>query len=409
MTHTIWGLLLSLAALLCFTGSDAAAQSISLDDNPMLMGGFGKGAEDEFGFAAAPALTPSPSLGALGAPIDGNVFTPGIPAILEHTPNGGYIDAFSTNKPIPLALPGGPVPAITLQFSVDRLTTGLPGSAVLTESGFVQQMGDIYTSTATFPHPVIFAGMPHPAIPFLGPLPSAGVGGSNTLLIDESAFGLTTAVGIVPPGVFAGPLGTGSHDNVDAFDFRSLVPDPLPLFPGAGVYPVHSYFSIAPDEAVAVGASAADIFDTAAFASGTAPTPFATSLSMGLDSLGLNTDSIDALVMFDSGLVGGPENGGPGGEPGRDFALFSLAPGSASLGTAVGAAPKSASDVFFTDFTGSFSVFAFPGDLGLPAGLPGFPFQNQSNIDALEITVPEPTCGLLLLGMASIGWYGRRR
>lgn len=408
MTRTFWGLLLSLALFSCLLSSSVSAQSLSLDDNPMLAGGFGKGSEDEFGLAAAPALTPSPSLGLLGAPIDGNVFTPGIPALLEHTPNGMYIDAFSTNKPIPFAASGGPVPAITLQFSVDRLTVGLPGSAVLAEAGFVQQMGDIYTSTAVFPHPAIFAGSLPPG-PFAGVLPSAGVGGSNTLLIDESAFGLTTAVGIVPPGVPAGPLGPGSHDNVDAFDFRSLVPVPGGP-PGLGVYPVHSYFAIAPDEAVVVGGvSAADIFDTAAFAPGTGPIPYAPSISMGLDSLGLNTDSIDALVMFDSGFVGGPFNGGPGAEPGLDFALFSLAPGSASLGTAVGAAPKSASDIFFTDFTGSFAVFAFATDLGLPSGAPGFPFQNQSNIDALELTIPEPTCGLLMLGMATIGLCGRRR
>ncbi len=408
MTRTFWGLLMSLALFSCLLCSSVSAQSLSLDDNPMLAGGFGKGAEDEFGLTGAIPLAPSPSLGLLGFPSDGNIFTPGIPTVLEHIPNGMYIDAFSTNKPIPFAAPGGPVPAITLQFSVDRLTTGLPGSAVFAEAGFVQQMGDIYTSTATFPHPAIFAGMPHPAIPFLGPLPSAGIGGSNALLIDESSFGLTTAVGIVPPGVPAGPLGPGSHDNVDAFDFRSLVPVPGGP-PGFGVYPVHSYFAIAPDEAVVVAASAADIFDTAAFAPGTVPVPYASSFSMGLDSLGLNTDSIDALVVFDSGALGGPSNGGPGAEPMRDFALFSLAPGSASLGTAVGAAPKSASDIFFTDFTGSFAVFAFATDLGLPSGAPGFPFQNQSNVDALEITIPEPTSGLLLIGVMALGWCGRRR
>ncbi len=408
MTRKICATVFTFAALYLFVSGSAAALSLSLDDNPMAAGGFGKGAEDEFGLAAAPTLTPSPSLGLLGIPSDGIIFSPGIPTTFEHLPNGDFIDAFSTNKPVPFGAPGGFIPLITLQFSVDRLTTGLPGSAVLAEAGFVQQMGDIYTSTAVFPHPAAFVGLLPPG-PFAGVLPSAGVGGSNTLLIDESAFGLTTAAGVVPSGVPAGPLGPGSHDNVDAFDFRSQVPDPLPLFPGAGVFPVHSYFAIAPDEAALVGASAADIFDTAAFASGTVAIPYAPALSMGLDTLGHNSDSIDALVVFDSGLLGGPSNSGPGGEPARDFALFSLAPGSASLTPGVGGVPKSASDIFFTDFTGSFGVFAFATDLGLPPGAPGFPFQNQSNIDALELTIPEPTSGLLLLGLAGIGWCSRRR
>ena len=35
--------------------------------------------------------------------------------------------------------------------------------------------------------------------------------------------------------------------------------------------------------------------------------------------------------MYDNNIAGGPAFGGPGGEPGIDFALFSLAPGSVSL------------------------------------------------------------------------------
>ncbi len=379
--------------------SGLSAQSFSLDDDPFPFGGTGKGAEDEFGLTAAAPLTPSPSLGLLAIPTDGTIVS-GAVGGLEQAPNGVFIDAFSTNHFSPALLNA---PAIHLDFSVDRLTTGLPGSASLGEFLVGQQPGDIYTSTSSFINPAFFVGGLGVG-PFVGALPSAGVGGSNALLIDESAFGLTTAAGIVPPGAPGGAIVTGSHDNVDAFDFVSQVPEPL-VGPPAGVYPTHSYFAINPDEAFFTGGvSAADIFDTAAFAPGTSPIPYATSFSMGLDPT-INSDSIDALVVFDGGTVGGPSNGGPGAEPGLDFALFSLAPGSLSLSTY----GLSAGDIFFTDFTGAFGVFAFDTDIGLMPGAPGFPFQQQTNVDALEVTpVPEPTAlGLLALGL--LGWAGNRR
>jgi len=389
------------AGTLLIGSNQCQAVSFSLDDNPSLGGGFGLGAEDEFGLTAALPLAPSPSLGALGSGSDGALVSPAIGG-LEQVPNGMFIDAFSTNH---FRRAFTDVPIIQIEFSVDRITPGLPGSASAAEFAVGQQPGDIYTSTATFPNPAVFVGALG-AGPFAGPLPSAGVGGSNTLAIDESAFGLLTAAGIVGPGTPAGPITPGSHDNVDAFDHLAQIPG-SPAAP-LGVYPVHSYFAVAPDEAVAVGVSAADIFDTAAFSLGTASIPFAPAASMGLDTGGTNTDSIDALVVFDGGRLGGPVNNGPGAEPGIDYALFSLAPGSASLAPGALVPPGlSASDVFFTDFSGAFGVYAFPGDLGLLPGAPGFPFQNQSNIDALEIRVPEPTA-LGLMFVACIGILVRR-
>jgi len=409
MTRTIMtSLVLSTAMFMYFGSEPCAAQSLSLDNNPLLTGGFGKGAEDEFGLTAAPALSPSPSLVALATPISGTLFSPGLPTPLEHTPNGTYIDGFSTNK---LNFDITNPPMINLVFSVDRLTMGLPGSAVAAEAAAMQQPGDIFSSTATFFNPLIFAGGLSPG-PFAGVLPTAGSGGLNTLLIDESDFGLTTASGVIPPApVLGGPITPGSHDNIDAFDSMSLIPDPTSLS-GLSVFTTHSYFTIEPDEAVVVGTSAADIFDTAAFALGTMPIPYATALSIGLDSEGINTDSIDGLVVFDGGAsIGGMATGGAGAEPGIDFALFSLAPGSASLAPGVFTpGGLSASDIFFTDFAGAFAVFAFSTDIGLPSGAPGFPFQNQSNVDALEIViVPEPSSlALLILSIAGVRMARRR-
>jgi hypothetical protein len=108
--------------------------------------------------------------------------------------------------------------------------------------------------------------------------------------------------------------------------------------------------------------------------------PFATALTMGLDTFGENTDSIDALIMYDNDFPGGPQWGGPGGEPGDDYALFSLAPGSASLAQW----QLDAADVFFTNFTGTFWLYAPSSSLGLsgvPGGAPGF---THDNVDALD-------------------------
>ena len=381
--------------LLAVTG--AYGQSLSLDDNPASPlnsppGGIpGLGAEDEFGLSApAAALAPSPSLAGLGS--DGAIFSPGVPPAAVMTPNGGYVDAVSTNHATTLP----PQPRVTIQFSVDRTTVGTAGSALGVESGSFQQPGDIYTSTAAFfPPPAAFVGTLAPG--YNGLLASAGGGGSNALLTDDSGFGLTTSAGVVGPGVPVPPPSAGSHDNLDGFDF-------VPLG-AAGTYPVHSYLAVSPDVGLAFAISAADILDVAAGASLTQALPYATALSMGLDQIGsTNIDSIDALVVWDNNQLGGPANNGPGAEPGIDYALFSLAPGSTTLSRFA----FDAADVFFTDFTRGFATYALATDLGV-FGAAGGPVFGVSNIDALEVTpVPEPT-GWMLAAFGLLGLLGFSR
>jgi len=227
--------------------------------------------------------------------------------------------------------------------------------------------------------------------------------GSNVLVLNQSALGLTVTgvVGqLTAAGVQVAPAAAGTHDNVDAFDWATQAP--TGAFPFTGRYGVHTYFAIAPDEAVVVVQSAAHIYDVAANAPGTiSAAPFATAPTMGLDTFGTNTDSIDGLVMWDVHLLGGPNFGGPGGEWGLDYALFSLAPGSASLAQL----GLSANDVFFTDFTNRFARYALSTDLGMFAA-PGGPAMAGNNIDALE--VPEPAT-LTLLALGALAVLQRRR
>jgi hypothetical protein len=108
--------------------------------------------------------------------------------------------------------------------------------------------------------------------------------------------------------------------------------------------------------------------------------PFAAANTMGLDLNGESTDAIDALIMYDNGIPGGPAWGGPGAEPGIDYALFSLAPSSFSLSFY----QLDAADVFFTNFTGTFWVYAPVNTLGLKGFPGGYPPGAGDNIDALD-------------------------
>ncbi len=74
-------------------------------------------------------------------------------------------------------------------------------------------------------------------------------------------------------------------------------------------------------------------------------------------------DEIDALVMWDRGAIGAPD-------PGLDLALFSLAPGSPSLG---GASPAA---IFVTDFNFGFCTYVPANQLGLVV---------TDNVDGLDV------------------------
>jgi hypothetical protein len=135
----------------------------------------------------------------------------------------------------------------------------------------------------------------------------------------------------------------------------------------------------------------------------------ATRYADGIDHIGLMAgDVIDALVLSDvTPLVAAPfflplTNGLVNAT--LDEALFSLAPGSPSLSlfSLLVGRTLSPADVFYTDFTRSFKLFATAEEIGLRPGGIGFGGINlgpADNLDALDIfhAVPEPGSALLLI------------
>jgi hypothetical protein len=290
-----------------------------------------------------------------------------------------------------------PLSRLQLDFSVDRISTGAAGTAVNGQFNLNQQPGDIFQTQQTFTGPGNFVGLA-PNAGYVGALPTAGVGGGNTLAVDESALTLTAGLGVgnlVGPAFACPAIGAGTHDNVDAFEWNAFDTT------GDLLNDRWMYFSINPDEGVRVNVTAANIWDVMPQGGGTSSVmPFATAASIGLDSQGFSTDDIDALIMWDRDLVGGPMWGGPGAQAGIDYALFSLSHGSASLSLW----NLTEADIFFTDFNGSFALYANAADLGL-VGAAGL--SAGDNVDALE-AIPEPTT-MVLLGLGALALIRRRR
>lgn len=347
MPRPLRGFALAFTAL-ALVGTPLLAQSFSLDDNPSapLTGPFVPphlSAEDPYGVGAcAPGLTgPSPSLAAPGGPyFDSDGLLAGPALDFRWVPNIDFVNAFSSNHAL------RDLPAFNLRFSVDRAGAGVGGSAVAAQAALGQHPADIFTGVALFPSPKGFLGSLLPGCPVL--LPSAGVGGTNRLFIDQAALGL---------GPATGPIGAGTHDNVDAYEEF--------ISPLAGTT---TYFSYPPAQAAWWGAGdpAALYWAPGGVAPPPVPAPWATAGQIGLVP---GADDIDALLVWDWSASGAAVGG-------MDYALFSLAPGSASLA----ACGLSDAHVFFTDFSGAFGIFALPGDLGLVGG-PGC-----GGIDALGNT-----------------------
>lgn len=351
MKLTFKGKLITCFIVLLIAAVNGFGQEFSLDDHPTgppAMGPFVApygSAEDEFGITGV-SLGFSPSLMMFGL-FDSDVLMPGpalsirfVPAPIwppvfpPLSPSPYYVDAYSIDH-TPMLPPPPPPPFnnINLRFSVDRLSMGAPGSAVNMQAMLNQQPADMYDSN-----------------------PSWGIPG-NILIWDDSVFGLWTGNGINPPNVLCPVIMMMTHDNIDAFNEF-----PVPNMMGNFIF-----FCFHPADAIPRGFSPADIMVSPPGPLTFIPAPFAFAPQMGLDVVGgPGSDSIDALVIWDvinPGVC----------DPMVDIALFSLAPGSATLA----AGPWDGATIFWTDFTNPPLPipFCFGNQLALAAG---------DNVDALD-------------------------
>lgn len=220
-----------------------------------------------------------------------------------------------------------------LLLSTDRASVGVAGTPHNGEAANNQAASDLYRTPLT-------GGSPAAAMAACAPV---AVPTPQALHRNQTAFNL---IQTAPAGAAVG----GALDNVDAveMDVLDITGDNINDFP--------AYFSL--DAASpALMASGADIYFSPA---GGGPFfIFSFPPQIGL----LAGDEIDALVMWDRGAIGAPD-------PGLDMALFSLAPGSPSLG---GASPAA---IFVTDFNFAFCPFTPANQLGL---------LGTDNVDGLDV------------------------
>ncbi len=333
--------------------SPVLAQEFTLDDNPdrPLTGPGIPGlfsAEDPYGLWLPPVpaglIGPSPSLGHPNGPfMDSDILWIGVVQILPLSNFGlSFVDSISVDH-------SGPTnqAVIGISFSIDRATGGVAGTWSEREARNNQQPADIYDSDRLYTHPSTYAGQINPQV-----LPTAGNGGSNALRYDDSHFGL-----IAPTS----PIQPGTHDNIVSFNQQ-----------GGLSYQNNTFFTVSPAETALTGLNSSDI---GAIAPRGMPALYAMASTLGLHP---TLDSVDALIVWDYGtpLLN---------EPGIDYALFSVSPGSQILNNWVGPQGQTidAGAILFTDFTGTFSVYLFSPDLGL-APAPGMP-AGVENVDALDM------------------------
>lgn len=270
-------------------------------------------------------------------------------------PGAGPPAVFATRGSLGLAVPGvedlnalsyGAPIGSTMYFSVDRTSSGGPGTDVSSQATLGQAAGDVFSTTLS---------------------------GTNSLFLNQDELGL-------PPLVGSGVSVASSIANLDALDLEQSGSALINYFTPAGP----PLFSLPTGNVF--GLSGADILAPGASPSG--PPVVVISATSGGSAGYLHISAGDDVDAFHIDSVTGQ-------------LLFSLAPGSPGLGGGGACHGTSAADIFVATPTDC-EVYASAESLGL------LPTDNVTAI-AFTV-VPEPSSALLIaIGLAALGWRGRGR
>jgi hypothetical protein len=292
--------------------------------------------------------------------------------------------------------------APVIYFSADDASMGVLGTEYWMQAIRGQAAGDRFvTNGQASASPVAVMGGAGPAI-IVGPAIPARPS-INLLSLNQDWYWEIPSIRPLPFNTYVPNPNETAMDDMDALE---LTPIDLngTLMHDAGDTPIYfTLDSVSPSLGALTGA---DVLLAPPGAGGFA-------LFAGAGMLGLTGgDEVDALAVYDLGVLGGQA------QPGIDFALFSLAPGSVFLdgpdmipGTLD---DLSAADIFVTSFAGTNALYLPALAIGL---LP------TDNLDALDVETgfggmpqvfedeaPEPaTMGLLGLGLAAMAVLKRRR
>jgi len=368
-------------------------------------------------------------------------------------PSGGFLSAGDIGVPTPPAPGPGPVPPPTP--IIFPLTLGI-GPSPLTDDSEVDALSygrdfpdgaDVYFSVDEFavgipglPPDVAsegaFGAMEASADTFISPgvLWGAGGPGFNIAVQDGDGFLPSGApgIGLIEPNPPSAGVLPDQGDNLDALDVDLPGPWSAAGQPPAPIFPVFfSLDSAFPDPlegppansgtAGANGFVGGDVLVT--MAPGGPPAVYATAGALGLDFGGQepDVDDLDALALWDDGMVIDDPLGGPPilfYDPARDWLVYSVRRGSAVIGmldlltgTPIEEGDLLMSPLAFGAPIGAPPAIVLPAEtLGLATMRSGLGHDFGDDLDALDV-VPEPgSLALLAFGaLFAAAWALRRR
>lgn len=288
------------------------------------------------------------------------------------------LDAISMGfDPFP---PQGQVPAGFYVFSVDECSIGIPGAPPAPSTGTsASEGGGMGEAAADVFESLVLPFYPAPWPPMaVAPLSNLGIVDGNGLVSPTSAH--YPGLGLREPTMPLPGAGPRPGDNLDALDL-----DIGPVPAGAPMY--FSLDGFVPNPCTAgLGTAQANGFlpgSVLQSTGGGVPIVYAPSIVLGLDLAGPGTDDLDALALFENGMVGyqpspAPFAWGPGA---FDMLLFSVRRGSAVVGMIA---------------SGPIAIPIEPGDILIPPAAAGLPPQ---------IFIPAEYLGLatMRMGLSPMG------